>query len=448
MQFPNSDGVSLSLGKNGTLGLTVYLNDGTAVATVDLDCHPSTAYGIDGDGDGRGDIATRVNVCSGDTPPNGYIPNATDCNDDNPAVFARYYRDADGDGYGNEALPICDDATPPAGYVVKSTDCNDTRPDIHPLVPDAQCDAVDDNCNGLLDEEFVDHVSTCGVGACARTGFAHCEFGFLQDTCVPGGPSAETCNNGIDEDCDGTVDDPIPTGTPNVVLSRLAGGVARLTWTAVSGATGYDVARGSMQVLRSSNGDFTAATNACLGNNLGTTTFDDPQALASGQGYWYVSAPRAAAAPATTPAPPGRWGPVTRRSPRRGVRARDVGRLPVRTTSAGSRNPSGGALARAGAPFLWGPSGRSRRSAGLASQNRNRASPTSKQRSRPPVRRALRAVGFRAGGQAARRGVKVLEGGGQTVESHRAQIMERLGVHDLTGLVRFALRVGLISPES
>ena len=36
----------------------------------------------------------------------------------------------------------------------------------------------------------------------------------------------------------------------------------------------------------------------------------------------------------------------------------------------------------------------------------------------------------------------------KTVESHRAQIMERLGVHDLTGLVRFAIRVGLVSPES
>ena len=28
IQFNNSDGVSLSLGKNGTLGLTVFLNDG------------------------------------------------------------------------------------------------------------------------------------------------------------------------------------------------------------------------------------------------------------------------------------------------------------------------------------------------------------------------------------------------------------------------------------
>jgi DNA-binding NarL/FixJ family response regulator len=35
----------------------------------------------------------------------------------------------------------------------------------------------------------------------------------------------------------------------------------------------------------------------------------------------------------------------------------------------------------------------------------------------------------------------------KTVESHRAQIMERLGVHDVTALVRFAIRVGLVSPE-
>lgn len=36
----------------------------------------------------------------------------------------------------------------------------------------------------------------------------------------------------------------------------------------------------------------------------------------------------------------------------------------------------------------------------------------------------------------------------KTIEAHRAQIMERLGVHDLTGLVRFAVRVGLVTPET
>jgi DNA-binding NarL/FixJ family response regulator len=34
----------------------------------------------------------------------------------------------------------------------------------------------------------------------------------------------------------------------------------------------------------------------------------------------------------------------------------------------------------------------------------------------------------------------------RTVESHRAQIMDRLGIRDVPGLVRFAMRVGLVGP--
>lgn len=36
----------------------------------------------------------------------------------------------------------------------------------------------------------------------------------------------------------------------------------------------------------------------------------------------------------------------------------------------------------------------------------------------------------------------------KTVEAHRAQIMERLSLDDVTGLVRFAVRVGLVIPEA
>jgi DNA-binding NarL/FixJ family response regulator len=35
----------------------------------------------------------------------------------------------------------------------------------------------------------------------------------------------------------------------------------------------------------------------------------------------------------------------------------------------------------------------------------------------------------------------------KTVEAHRAQIMKRLDVRDVTGLVRFAVRVGLVVPD-
>lgn len=36
----------------------------------------------------------------------------------------------------------------------------------------------------------------------------------------------------------------------------------------------------------------------------------------------------------------------------------------------------------------------------------------------------------------------------KTVEAHRLQIMQRLGIHDVPGLVRFAIRIGLVSPET
>lgn len=35
----------------------------------------------------------------------------------------------------------------------------------------------------------------------------------------------------------------------------------------------------------------------------------------------------------------------------------------------------------------------------------------------------------------------------KTVETHRAQLMERLGIHDVAGLVRYAIRMGLVTPE-
>jgi DNA-binding NarL/FixJ family response regulator len=35
----------------------------------------------------------------------------------------------------------------------------------------------------------------------------------------------------------------------------------------------------------------------------------------------------------------------------------------------------------------------------------------------------------------------------KTVEAHRAQLMDRVGIHDVAGLVRYAIRTGLISAE-
>src|SRR5262249_55504724 len=61
----------------------------------------------------------------------------------------------------------------------------------------------------------------------------------------------------------------------------------------------------------------------------------------------------------------------------------------------------------------------------------------------PRQREVLRLM---AGGHTMKSIARALHISVKTVESHRAQLMERLDIHDLAGLVRYALRVGLIEP--
>ena len=38
--------------------------------------------------------------------------------------------------------------------------------------------------------------------------------------------------------------------------------------------------------------------------------------------------------------------------------------------------------------------------------------------------------------------------GAKTVETYRVQLMEALGIHDIAGLTRYAIRKGLVSPDT
>ncbi|HRI69499.1 MAG TPA: MopE-related protein, partial [Polyangium sp.] len=66
------------------------------------------------------------------------------------------------------------------------------------------CNGLDDDCNGTVDNGIAP--LNCGVGACAVTA-PGCVNG-TPGTCTPGQPNTETCN-GIDDDCNGTVDNGI-----------------------------------------------------------------------------------------------------------------------------------------------------------------------------------------------------------------------------------------------
>jgi len=122
---------------------------------LDNDCDAATSNNPDDDLDGQG-------VCGDcdDTDPYTYtgapelcdgIDN--DCDDaiDENVVYLDHFDDADGDGYGDptEVQTACDG--PPAGFVADNGDCDDGDASIHPAAEEI-CDGLDQDCDGEIDE--------------------------------------------------------------------------------------------------------------------------------------------------------------------------------------------------------------------------------------------------------------------------------------------------------
>jgi hypothetical protein len=63
-----------------------------------------------------------------------------------------FYKDNDNDGYGNPNVTT-QACTAPTGYVADNTDCNDNAASVHPNAPEV-CDGVDNDCDGFVDEGF------------------------------------------------------------------------------------------------------------------------------------------------------------------------------------------------------------------------------------------------------------------------------------------------------
>jgi hypothetical protein len=96
--------------------------------------------------------------------------------------------------------------------------------EVTPAAQDA-CNNTDGNCDGTVNGGcscVIGQMLSCGVGACARS--VSCTTG--HETCTPGSPVTEICSNGIDDNCNGQVDEgcALPLGSACTVNSMCMSG--------------------------------------------------------------------------------------------------------------------------------------------------------------------------------------------------------------------------------
>ncbi len=187
-------GVNSCAGGEGSLGSSYPGASGTPVARPNPS--PCVVSAADNDGDGVANINDDCPLNANATQADADHDGVGDVCDNCVAIANPDQSDSDGNGVGNH----CQDGDVD-GYPA-SVDCNDQNAGVHPGALEA-CNGTDDDCNGLADDGL--GTSTCGVGACQRT-VNNC-VGGVPVTCTPGTPApAEICGNGIDDECDGAID--------------------------------------------------------------------------------------------------------------------------------------------------------------------------------------------------------------------------------------------------
>ena len=242
---------------------------------VDSDCdgetdedHPPSTWYYDGDNDGWGAPAPRLQLCEA---PDGWVTAMGDCDDSAPTAYpgavetcdgvdqdcdgsvdedaaggVSGWPDLDGDGYGDgnaAAVTLCGSS---AGYATNTEDCDDRSAAISPAGVEV-CDTVDNDCSGLADDSPVDALAIYadadgdGYGDDGATGFGCADAGWATspgdclDTDAGIHPAANERCNGADDNCDGVTDtDAVDIGEWYVDADRdgYGGGSPRFACTA------------------------------------------------------------------------------------------------------------------------------------------------------------------------------------------------------------------------
>jgi len=211
---------------------------------IDEDCNGQTDDGVafsawhpDQDGDGFGDAGKLTLACAA-LP--GAVTDASDCDDtatnvnpdaaeacngvddncngltDDGFSGSTWYQDGDSDGYGNAAAAVSACVAPP-GYIASAGDCDDTKSGVHPGATEA-CNGADDDCNGFVDDGagsiwYADSDGDAYGDAAVSKLACTLPSGYVANKgdCDDANPGAfpgalETCN-GVDDNCEGRIDE-------------------------------------------------------------------------------------------------------------------------------------------------------------------------------------------------------------------------------------------------
>jgi hypothetical protein len=282
---------------------------------VDDNCNGSTDEGLatqlyytDADSDGFGAIASTGLASCG--PVAGRVTNHTDCDDANAAIkptATEACNNVDdncngtvdegnpggGAACGTGQLGVCAAGTMTctAGAVACARNVGPTT---------EVCNGLDDNCNGTADEGFTGLGVACsaGVGVCLRNGTTVCNAAGTGTTCsvTPGAPTAAACD-GLDNNCDGVVDEPVLTSTADVSTTAYTDVEVKPYYYSAAGCaggvngTGTDALAGGALVMGggSSGINFrpldTAGVPTGANSSFTSLTYSDVDFAQAGDGY-------------------------------------------------------------------------------------------------------------------------------------------------------------------
>ena len=131
-----------------------------------------------------------------------------DCNgipDDDPVDGIVGCLDEDHDGYGTSDQCMTRCVLPP-GFVELDGDCDDSEAAVNPGAEEV-CDGLDNDCNGSVDPQ---------LGDADGDGWDGCGGDCAPDDPAVNPGAAELCGDGIDNDCDGSAGDCGPVGAYSI----------------------------------------------------------------------------------------------------------------------------------------------------------------------------------------------------------------------------------------